>query len=138
MNVQRILLGGLVAGIVIVLGEFVLNGLVLAADWEAFRQALALDTEFSTGQLVRGVVITLLYGIVLIWIYAAIRPRFGPGPRTAVLAGLVLWALSYLLFSASLLNGDMMTGRLMLVTSAWGLFEAPLAALAGASVYREA
>ena len=28
------------------------------------------------------------------WLYAAIRPRYGPGPKTAALAGLALWVNS--------------------------------------------
>jgi hypothetical protein len=84
-----------------------------------------------------GVVITFLYGIALIWIYAAIRPRFGPGPRTAIAAGLVLWVLAYVLFASTLWAFGMFTARIAIVTSVWGLFEAPIAALAGAWLYVE-
>lgn len=28
------------------------------------------------------------------WLYAAIRPRYGPGPKTAAIAGLALWVIS--------------------------------------------
>ena len=30
-------------------------------------------------------------GIWIMWLYAAIRPRYGPGPRTAAVAGLAGW-----------------------------------------------
>ena len=33
-------------------------------------------------------------GIGLIWLYAAIRPRYGPGPRTAAIAGFVMWLIT--------------------------------------------
>lgn len=32
-------------------------------------------------------------GIWTMWLYAAIRPRYGPGPKTAAVAGLALWAI---------------------------------------------
>ena len=32
-------------------------------------------------------VLGFLIGIVATWLYAAIRPRFGPGPGTATMAG---------------------------------------------------
>ena len=36
------------------------------------------------------------WAFVTVWLYAAIRPRFGPGPKTAICAGLIVWGLSYL------------------------------------------
>jgi hypothetical protein len=137
MNLGRIILGGLLSGVIIVVGELLLNGVILAGEWEVFRQQLGLSPTVTTSQIAWGVVITLLYGIVLIWIYAAIRPRFGAGPKTAVIAGLVLWILAYVLFTASLLAGGMISTQLTVTTIAWGVFEAPIAAVAGAYLYHE-
>ena len=33
----------------------------------------------------------LMLGISTMWLYAAIRPRYGSGPRTAAVAGFALW-----------------------------------------------
>lgn len=45
------------------------------------------------------IAVFLLYafalGLVLVWLYAAIRPRFGAGPRTAIIAGVAVWFLAY-------------------------------------------
>ena len=136
INVARMLLGGLLAGLVLNIGEYVLNELVLAAQWSAFMAETGL-AEFGTGQLVSFTIITFLFGIVLIWIYAAIRPRFGPGPKTAVIAGLAMWAIAWLLFSATLFVAGIYPMGLTVTTIAWGLFEAPIAAVAGAWLYRE-
>jgi len=86
INITRMLLGGLFAGLVICFGEYVLGWLILGEQWAEVL------TEAGTGELGGGqigsfAVVGLLYGIALIWIYAAIRPRFGPGPRTAIVAG---------------------------------------------------
>jgi hypothetical protein len=32
-----------------------------------------------------------LVGIFAVWLYAAIRPRYGDGPKTALCAGAVVW-----------------------------------------------
>jgi hypothetical protein len=32
-----------------------------------------------------------VWGFVAVWLYVAARPRFGPGPKTAVLIGFVFW-----------------------------------------------
>jgi hypothetical protein len=90
INLARVLRGGLLAGLVINVGELILNSMVLASEWAEFLEQLGLDPTFSAPQLVAGAIITFIYGIVLVWIYAAIRPRFGPGPRTAVIAGLTV------------------------------------------------
>ena len=37
------------------------------------------------------IVIDFLFGILIVWTYAAMRPRFGPGPKTALIAGITLY-----------------------------------------------
>jgi len=34
-----------------------------------------------------------LKGLIAIWLYSAIRPRFGAGPLTAIITGIAVWAL---------------------------------------------
>ena len=137
INLMRVLLGGLVAGVVIVAGEYVLNAVVLGAEFAAQRAKCGLGVP-TAGQLAVGVVITIVYGIILIWVYAAIRPRFGPGTKTAVIAGLTFWSVAYLLFLASLWANGLATAHFATVSIVWGLFEAPIAAIAGGWLYREA
>ena len=137
MNWKRVIAGGLIAGLIINIGELLLNGVVLAQEWEAFRQQLGYDGSITLEQTLLGVIVTFSFGIMLIWIYAAIRPRFGPGPKTAVIAGCALWILAYVLFGASLWAAGMLSTQLTIVPIIWGAAEAPVAALAGAWFYRE-
>ena len=37
------------------------------------------------------VLMRFVWGFVAVWFYVAARPRFGPGPKTAVLIGFVFW-----------------------------------------------
>jgi len=136
VNLTRVLLGGLLAGLVLNIGEYILNEVVLGAQWAAFRAAFALD-DFTAAQSVGIAVITFLFGIVLVWLYAAMRPRFGPGPKTAVIAGLTLWSTAWLLISASFLTAGLLTAEMAVTTIVWGFFEAPVAAIAGAWLYKE-
>jgi hypothetical protein len=131
MNLTRIIIGGLLAGLLLNIGEYVLNEIILAKQWVAVRSQFGID-EISAGQAAAFVLITLLSGIVLIWIYAAIRPRFGPGPFTAVIAGLTLWAIAWLLIGASLYSAGMFPLGMTITTIVWGVFEAPIAAVVGA------
>ena len=40
------------------------------------------------------IAMTSALGIAAVWLYAAIRPRYGAGPRTAVIAGLAVWVMA--------------------------------------------
>ncbi len=133
---SRVLLGGLVAGLVIVVGEYILNGIILFSEITSQRQKFGLGDP-TAGELTIGAIITVLYGVTLIWIYAAIRPRFGPGPRTALIAAATFWAIAYVLFLATLWANGLVSMKFAVVSILWGMLEAPVAALIGASFYRE-
>ena len=47
----------------------------------------------GTSAGMRGIVMItpLVLGISTMWLYAAIRPRYGPGPKTAALVGFAVW-----------------------------------------------
>ena len=136
INITRMLLGGLLAGLVIGVGEFILSELVLDGQLvEVFTRAGT--GELGGGQIVALAIVALLYGIALIWIYAAIRPRFGPGPMTAVVAGLTMWVVAWLLVSAYLVGIGGYPAGLMFGATIWGLFELLVAAVAGAWLYQE-
>ncbi len=134
INYIRVFIGGLTAGLIIIAGEYVLNGVVLGDDWMALRDA-HLIADPVLAQYMIGALITLSYGLVMIWIYAAIAPRFGPGPMTAIIAGAVFWVIAYVLFLLSVWANGFVTGTIAITSIAWGLIEAPLAALAGAYLY---
>ncbi len=136
MNYSRVLIGGLAAGAVLVVGELILSWVLLADDW----QATAVDSEalaYGTWASIALVGVVWLNGLVLIWLYAAIRPRFGPGSRTAILAGLTLWLIAWALMGLSLMLTGVVTPRVSAISAFWGFFEVPLAALVGAWLYRE-
>ncbi|MBI4519687.1 MAG: hypothetical protein HY701_02525 [Gemmatimonadetes bacterium] len=72
-----------------------------------------------------------------VWLYAAIRPRFGAGTATAILAGVVLWALECFFPNIVMAAFSVLSGRLFWLATIIPLVELPLATLAGAWVYRE-
>jgi FtsH-binding integral membrane protein len=136
INVGRVVLGGLVAGLVINFGEFILNGLILARQLEDAMRALnkpAVGNEAIAYFVVGGFIL----GILMIWLYAAIRPRFGAGPRTAICAGLAVWALAYFYGSIGFIALALFPTNLMIIALIWGLVELPIASLAGAFLYKE-
>ena len=136
ISIKRMLLGGLLAGLVICLGEYIVGWLILGEQW-AEVLAEAGTGELGSIQTASLAIIALLYGIALIWIYAAIRPRFGPGPKTAVIAGLTMWVVAYFLVCAYVIVIGAYPAGLLIAAAVWGLFELTIAAVAGAWFYQE-
>ncbi len=137
INWSRVLLGGLAAGVVINIVEFLVNGLWLAEDWRQVMERLGRSAETSAGQMVVYNIWGFLIGIFAVWLYAAIRPRFGPGPRTAVCAGLSVWFLGYLLALVPPIIIEIFPYSLAVIMLVAGLIELVAATLLGAYLYRE-
>jgi len=137
INMGRVILGGLVAGIVINAFEGVLNGVVLENQWIAFMSSIGKPPAFSVTQIVWINVIGFLYGILTVRLYAAIRPRFGPGPRTALRAGIVMWLIGHLLPNMIYVVVGLAPQNLTIIGLAVEIVELLLAALAGAALYKE-
>ena len=95
INLGRVLLGGLVAGVILNAGEWLLNGVVLKSTMDAFFKKCGIPQP-GNNFLVIAIAITFVLGIVIVLGYAAIRPRFGPGPKTAIIAALFAWFGVYL------------------------------------------
>lgn len=72
-----------------------------------------------------------------VYLYAAMRPRFGPGPKTAVIAAITVWLLAYVAASMIMTELGVFTSAQAITGALWGLGEACVATIAGAWVYRE-
>jgi hypothetical protein len=136
-NRNRVLLGGLLAGLVINVGEFLLNVPIAGGALEAAANEAGLAPP-SAAVMAVYVGMAFTFGIVAVWLYAAIRPRYGAGPATAVRAGFVIWLIGYAFPTVSLGAMGLFPAGLLLLVAAWGMVEIPLATLAGAWAYREA
>ncbi len=137
INFGRVLLGGIVAGIILSVGEYVLNEKVLGAQMKAFFTA-HLFKEPGGVFLPVAIGLTIVLGIVIVLGYAAIRPRFGAGPKTAIIAALFAWFGCYVY--CGIINGLLfgIPPNIMLMVLGWGLVEYIIAALIGAWLYKEA
>ena len=139
MNSSRILLGGLIAGLVMNASEAALHAGILGDDTGLLYEKFRIEIPGTAGNLIMLISATFILGIVAVWLYAALRPRFGAGPRTALIAGIVVWLLTHLWSGAYLGAGyaGIITPKLAWVPVGWGLIEALLATLAGAVFYKE-
>lgn len=137
MNYGRVILGGLVAGLVLNVGEFLLNAVILhnaMVEWSG-RHNFPPDPGPSFLALAFG--LTFVLGIVMVWLYALIRPRMGPGPKTAIVAALVLWFGIYVYMGIILGVFLVQPMNMVGISIVWGLGEYVIAAIAGAWLYKE-
>ena len=135
INVKGVIVGGLVAGLVLNVIDFLVWGVWLAPDMAAAMQAAGRPPIDNLIPLF--VVLDFLFGIALVYLYAAVRPRFGAGPATAVKAGLFVWVLTGLLHSIAEAPMGLLPQRMYTVGTLVALVAFPLAAVAGAKFYKE-
>ncbi len=136
INVSRVVLGGLVAGVVLNIGEFIFNGVLFAETIEASVKELNLP-PMTGSTIVWFLIAAFIFCLAMIWLYAAIRPRLGPGPKTAICAGLLAWTFGYLVPTIGFLAMGLFPRNLLIYGLVWSVFEVTIAALAGAYFYRE-
>ena len=137
INWTRVFLGGLLAGVVINIGEFLINGLLLADRWAAGMKALGRSPSLGLLPYAIFNLWGFLIGLFAIWLYATIRPRFGAGPRTAVIAAIATWVPGCLLASLGPVAMHLFSRRLYAAGVVGALIEIIAATLIGAWLYRE-
>ncbi len=137
INWSRLLLGGLVAGLVINVLSTLL-GFWEGPMWNSAAERIGVvPREPSIGVLVFWISYGFVMGIGSIWLYVAIRPRFGAGVRTALYAGLAVWFFIYLLPFTWLSQSGILPARLAVSVILTHVVMMCLATLAGAWAYKE-
>jgi len=139
INTGKVITGGLVAGVVLNVLDFLNNYLIVGKDFEANATRLNLDpaAAASTMGIATWVVIDFIMGILLVWTYAAMRSRFGPGPKTAIFAGIVPW-LGIALVMFGLTQGGIFSTALWMKMAVITLVITCIGSVTGAMVYKEA
>lgn len=137
INAKRWLAGGVAAAALIWVLEGVSNMIVLSGTQDALR-AHGMTLQFTASMWILTVVISLLVGLTLVFFYAAARPRFGPGPRTAIIVAVGFWAAGPLVSMLGYQMIGLYPSPLLVHAGLVGLVEWIFAALLGAWIYREA
>lgn len=138
INGGRVLIGGLAAGLVMNLIDASTNAILLATQWSAETTQLnpGLMAKSGTGSMLGWIVVDFLLGILLVWLYAAIRPRFGAGASTAMRAALFVWLVAHLMYVSYVFMG-LYSLSLIGASSIGGLVAALAGGYLGCWLYRE-
>lgn len=134
INVVRVLLCGILTGVVAFLLQlavfvFLLRGTEFVRLVEAAGRPKFPPLSF---------LLYIALGIWAMWLYAAIRPRYGAGAKTAAIAALGLWLLGVIV------DLNWVAGRLtqlsfggLTAPVGWALPVIVAATIAGAWLYKE-
>jgi len=110
VNTGKVVAGGLAAGVVLNIVGFVGFGMLLGPRFNAEMDAVVpgLSAKMNSGANMGITIVTqFVIGLLLAWLYAAMRPRFGPGMKTAIYAALVVWLCGDLFYLDNLQSGMM-------------------------------
>ncbi len=137
INLGRAILGGLVAGLVMNIGETVLNVVILGKQMEAYMTEHKFP-QMTGSAIGVAIAMTFVLGVVMIVGYAAIRSRFGAGPKTAIIAALFAWFGAVVYPNVIGAAFGFIPTNVLLMLLGWEIVEYSIAAVAGAWLYKEA
>ena len=97
MKTARIFFCGILTGAIAFLLGLVVFVFVLGdTQFATAVEAAALEQASRPGYAPLSLLMHMVMGIWTMWLYSAIRPHYGPGPKTAATAGLALWVVAAL------------------------------------------
>jgi hypothetical protein len=136
INIGRWLAGGFAAAVVTFLMEGLWSQFYMDAVTVAMEN-LGLSMDMTGANWVLAILVSLISGLTLVFFYAAARPRFGPGPITAIKVAVALWIGGYLIMLIGYHMGGFYPDSLLVMWAWQGLISTVLGALVGGWVYRE-
>ena len=119
-NWTRVFLGGLLAGVVLNIFYFACLGVYSQIN------------QFSDIRIAS----FFITGMTAIWLYSAIRPRYGAGPKTAIIAG-IAFVVIYVLLPDAVTMEIMYRTKEVVINGIIFLAMYVPATLIGAYVYKE-
>jgi len=129
-----VLLGGLLAGVIIDASEALING-VSKQDSGDLMTKLGKSPDRTA--LAAFNVIGFVTAIWMVWLYAAIRSRYGAGQGPPLLVAVTIWVIGYAVPAIGQAGLGLLPAQLVETATGLGRIEVILAALAVASVYKE-
>ena len=136
INWKSWFLTGLLAGVIVTIGGMVFAHFVLGPQFaETFFEKMGHRPTAATMWVHIG--IRMGFGLVAMFVYVSIRPRYGPGPRSALIAAAVVYVSAYLTLIKALADFGVIHGGQVWANVVGGAVEISVATLAGARLYRE-
>jgi hypothetical protein len=132
MSAKRLVAAGIAAGLIINVGEFVVEPL-MGPQMESFLRRLNLSKPGEGTMLVLAG-FALLLGVITVWLYSVMTERYGRGAGTVLRTATAVWALSCALPNVTMLLFGLYDTRLFWFATIWPFVETFAATLGGAKI----
>ena len=138
INWGRLIVGSLIAAIIMFVTDGFIHETIAKADWKAVYDGLRATEPQPHGlSMVYFALFELGRGFTAIMFYVTMRPFFGAGPKTAVLAGIVGWIAFSLTGPVQFIPLGFFSNALWLKVGAIHLITSIIATIAGAALYKD-
>lgn len=134
INVGKLIVGAIAAGVVLNVGDYVINEVIMKGAYDTVMAARNVDP--AAMNLATLIVLDFAMALLLVFTYAAIRTRFGAGPKTAIVAGLMV-ALVSNITAAYFVGMGFFGWDVWMPSAALGTANTIIAALVGGVLYKE-
>ena len=139
VNTGKVIVGGLAAGLVANGLDFITFTIVLkdrmTAEMNALNPTLMAKSAGTAG-MAGTIIQDFVIGLIMVWIYASIRSTYGPGPKTAIRVGLLIWILFGAIYGSMTAMG-MYSWGFYFTAMPFTLVTTMIPALVGGAVYKE-
>lgn len=140
INFGRVILAGFAAGLTFLFVEIILEGSVRLifgiCESKMFQEAFNIAPSGILFHILN-IGIFFMICILIMWVYAAIRPRFSSNAKAAIVTSLIFWLFAFL-FTANHINLGIFPLDLYFLNMGFNLIELPVAILVGSYLYKEA
>jgi hypothetical protein len=127
----RVVLCGLVAGLIINIIEWGAHHWVLDADWRSAFHALGKEPKgWSTF-----IPANFWLGVLAVFGYRWCAAHYGPGIRSALRTSVVVWLVFWVIPMLALQPMELFPNRLLALTVIVGLIDAPAGTIVGAWLF---
>ncbi|HVF47348.1 MAG TPA: hypothetical protein VNA17_07270 [Pyrinomonadaceae bacterium] len=139
INWVRFFLGGLIATVLLFLSDGLLHENVFRTYWEAVYRDLGTKppAEGHSLDLVYFFIFEMGRGFGAMLVYVLMRPFYGAGPKTAVLAAIATWLALSVAGPAEFIPLRFYSNSLWIGVAAVQLVTSIIAAMAGAAIYKD-
>ena len=138
INIGRVILAGLVAGLAFLFVEIVIEGFFYVlfgiSESEMYQEAFDIASKKIPFHILN-IAILFVICFLIMWVYAAIRPRFTNNVKAAIASSMLFWGFAFLFIVNHINLGLFPLGTF--VGLGFNLIELPAAVLAGSAVYKE-
>jgi hypothetical protein len=138
VNWTRFILGVLIVAIICFISDGFLHQRVVTDEWRAVYDALgATPPDHSGFAMIWFLVFEAGRGFLAMYAYVLLRPRLGPGVKTATWAGVVTWVAFSLAGPAQFIPLGLYSESLWIYVGIYQLVFTIIAAIVGAAPYSE-